>query len=198
MATVLFPIGGAAPVALSLRKFDADDYLAMAQAGFFHGQPRVELIDGYIVNMSPAGPEHNFVVMQLQELFAPLIGQFKLWIQGTLRISSGHVYDPDFALLQKIPGRYRHAWPTPAEVHLIAEVADSSRSRDLSVKLPEYANAGIVEYWVADVPREVIIVHRGPRDGKYSDVTEHANDQIVNPLIAPQLSIVVGDIFNDA
>jgi hypothetical protein len=47
------------------------------------------------------------------------------------------------------------------------------------------------------VQREVLIVHRRPTDGKYDDVTEHANDQIVSPLVAPELSIVVRDIFND-
>lgn len=43
---------------LALRRFTVDEYHRMGQAGIFHEDDRVELLDGQIVEMSPIGPDH--------------------------------------------------------------------------------------------------------------------------------------------
>jgi hypothetical protein len=54
MATVSFSMSGAVPVELPLRQFDADEYMAMVEAGVFEERRRVELIGGYIIDMAHA------------------------------------------------------------------------------------------------------------------------------------------------
>jgi hypothetical protein len=52
MATITLPTFGVAQIELPLRQFNAEQYRAMAEAGVFESNRRVELIGGYIVQMS--------------------------------------------------------------------------------------------------------------------------------------------------
>jgi len=53
---------------------------------------------------------------------------------------------------------------------LVVEISQSSRQLDLGRKAELYAEADIPEYWVLDVKRRELIVHRDPRDGRYTSV----------------------------
>lgn len=196
MATVSFTGGGSSHVELPLRQFDADEYMAMAQAGVFETNKRVELIGGYIVDMSPSGSDHSYVVNRFPHLFADLKERFQFWVQGTLRVDRRHVLDPDFMLLNPRQQSYRHALPIPQDVALLVEVSASSLARDLDVKLPIYAAHSIPEYWIADVDRDVIIVHRQPSGNVYRDVREYSGDAMIAAWAAPDLAIRARQIFD--
>lgn len=195
MATVTFSTAGAAPIELPLRQFDADEYLAIAQIGMFETRKRVELVGGYVVEMSPSGSNHNAAVIQITELFAPLIPQFKLSVQGTLKVDRRNVFDPDFMLLRRRPEGFRKSLPTPEDVALIVEVSGSSLRSDVGLKLPIYAAQGIADYWIVDLDREVLILHRAPSGETYADIQEFAGHAVVSPLAAPGFKVTVGDIF---
>jgi Uma2 family endonuclease len=196
MATVNFSMTGDVPVELPLRQFGADEYMAMVDAGVFDQRCRVELIEGYIVDMAPAGPEHNYVIMRFPRLFAALMADFELWIQGTLGVDRRNVFDPDFMLLRPRKLSYKKALPGPADIALIVEVAGSSLRRDAGVKLPIYANHGIEDFWIADLDREVLVVHRKPQEGAYLDKQEFSGDSLIAPLAAPEFQIAVRAIFD--
>jgi Uma2 family endonuclease len=196
MATVTFSTAGALQIELPLRQFDADEYVTMAEAGVFETRRRVELIGGFIVDMSPAGPLHNYVVMRFPRLFAPLMVQFEFWIQGTLKVNQRDVFDPDFMLLSLQGKSYMDALPTPNDVALLVEVSGSSLGRDAEVKRPIYAAAGIPEFWIADLDRKILIVHRNPDKDRYREVVEYAVDAHIASLAAPSFSVNVRDIFS--
>jgi Uma2 family endonuclease len=195
MATVSFSTSGPGPVELPLRQFDADEYMAMVGAGVFEERKRVELIGGFIVDMSPANPDHNYVIMRFNELFVPLMPGFKIWIQGTLRVDKQNVFDPDLMLLRPRAESYKRSLPTPADIALVVEVAGSSLRRDTGVKLPIYAQHGVSEYWIADLDREVVVVHRSPTGQAYNSVEEFTGDAELSPLAAPTHRILVRDVF---
>lgn len=49
-------------------------------------------------------------------------------------------------------------------------------------KLPLYAAAGVPEYWVVDLHREVVHVHRSPVDGGHRQVsTAGRGDRLTAP-----------------
>lgn len=196
MATISLPTLGSSEIELPLRQFDAKEYIAMAEAGVFEARDRVELLGGYVIDMSPANSDHNFVVMRFNELFAPLLNQFKIWVQGTLGVDQRNVIDPDFMLLKPREQSYKLALPTPVDVALLVEVAGSSLQRDARVKLPIYAAHGIADYWIADLDREVLIVHRQPRGDQYGEVLDYSGDARISALAAPGLSISVDDMFS--
>jgi Putative restriction endonuclease len=57
------------------------------------------------------------------------------------------------------PGAYRDAHPSRA--HLIVEIAENSYRIDREDKASLYARAGVPEYWIVDLARETLEVHRG-------------------------------------
>ena len=184
------------PSLLPLHRFSTADYLEMIEKGVIGPGDRVELVGGIIVDMSPAGSCHSQFLGQLNRLFAPLLDSTDVWIQGTLAVTEGQVYDPDFMLLRRKPGGYKHKLPGPGDVRLIVEAAESSFRRDQQIKLPVYAAAGIPEYWIADLQRELLIIHREPEAGSYKVTETRQGDDIVSPSAAPDLSFAVRQAFD--
>jgi len=70
-------------------------------------------------------------------------------------------------VLLKPSQEYRKGNPQPADIRLLVEISDSSLAFDLKVRARLYARAGIVEYWVFDVPARRLVVHRNPLNGSY-------------------------------
>jgi Uma2 family endonuclease len=133
--------------------------------------------------------------MRFPRLLAGLMTDFHLWIQGTLHADRRHVFDPDFMLLYQRQQSYKEALPTPADVALMVEVAGSSLRTDAGVKLPIYAKSGIQEYWIADLDREVLVVHRQPSATGYSEIISVSGDMKIAPLAAPEHMLTVREIF---
>jgi Uma2 family endonuclease len=176
-------------------RFSSRQYLQMVEAGIFGPADKVELIDGVITPMVPAGPEHNASVMQFPRLFAPVLGRFELLIQGTVVLGDGQVFDPDMALLTRRPGGYRKSHPTAADIQLVVESAASSLPRDRQKKLPAYAAAGIQEYWIMDLEQDRLLVHRQPTGSEYQQIQILGEEESVSPLACPELEIKVVDLF---
>jgi Putative restriction endonuclease len=61
--------------------------------------------------------------------------------------------------------RYNTRTPVPADVVLLAEVADSSYAVDAGNYLREYAAAGIAQYWTVNIPERRVEVYTGPNRG---------------------------------
>lgn len=178
-----------------LHQFSSAEYMEMISKGILGPRDRVELVGGFIVNISPQGSRHNSFLMRLNRLFAPLHSRFFISVQGTLTVAEGQIFDPDFILLQQKPEGYKHTLPGPKDVCLVVEVADSSLNFDQRVKLPAYALAGIPEYWIADLEREILLVHREPAASGYGAVTALQGDDIASPLAAPELAFAVREAF---
>lgn len=176
-------------------RFSSARYLEMIERGIIGPDDHVQLIDGVILEMSPAGSRHNQFLGQLIRLFAPLLDSVELWSQGTLVVADTQVYDPDIMLLRRKPGGYKHKLPGPDDVLLVVEAAESSFRLDQEVKLPAYAAAGIAEYWIGDLTREEIILHRGPQGPHYRQVETRRGDEVISPLAAPGLSFAVRTAF---
>lgn len=179
-----------------LHQFSSAEYMEMINKGVLDPQDRVELIGGFIVNMSPQGSRHNSFLMKLNRLFAPLHSRFFISVQGTLTVAEGQIFDPDFILLQQNPEGYKLKLPEPKDVCLVVEAAESSLHFDQRIKLPLYATAAIPEYWIADLEREVIIIHRQPVAAHYASIETRQGDDIVSPLAAPELTFRVRQTFD--
>jgi Uma2 family endonuclease len=184
------------PDFLPLRRFSTASYLEMIEKGVLGSDDRVELIGGIVVEMSPAGIPHNHFLIRIIELFGPLLGRYKVAVQGTLTIAEGQVYDPDFMLLRQRQDGYKSRLPDAKDVLLVIEAAESSLHRDQQIKLPVYAAAGIPEYWIADLEHETLIVHREPAGTAYRTVETRQGDDVVSPLAAAELSFRVRAAFD--
>lgn len=179
---------------LSPWRISTERYLQMIRDGVFDEDDRVELINGMIVEMTPANPEHNYSLMRLHELLRVSPDEARVPIQSTIVVGSGQVFDPDFVLLK--PGRdYRQRNWRADDLLLVFESAHSSLAKDRGAKLRAYAQAAVEDYWIADVKHEVLIVHRDPAGETYREINEYRKDDTVSPLHFPDISLRVGDLF---
>jgi Uma2 family endonuclease len=85
--------------------------------------------------------------------------------------------------------------PTPADMCLSVEVADTTLWRDLDTKAVIYGGAGIPKYWVLDINGRRLFVHRQPNSTAYADIQEYDETQTVATLAAPNNPIRVTDLF---
>jgi Uma2 family endonuclease len=192
-------IGGAGQGALlSRRRFNVDEYYAMARAGILTEDERVELLDGELIEMTPIGIRHADCVRRLIDTFSRRFARRAiLQVQNPVRLDGYSEPEPDVALLRPPLDRYAGAHPKPEDVLLIVEVADTSLTGDRALKLPRYAVAGIVEVWIVNVEAREIEVYRQPSGTRYADV-QHLREGSVTPLAFPGEAIDIEDILGPA
>jgi Uma2 family endonuclease len=176
------------------RRFLVEDYERMVTAGILTEDDRVELIAGEIVEMSPIGGRHMGRVNVLTALLSRVVMQEALIsVQNPIRLSTDGEPQPDIALLRHDASL--DTVPTPDDVLLVIEVADSSRDYDRQVKLPLYAAAGIREAWLVDLVDEVIERHTDPRDGIYRRVARAGRGESLTSTVLPAITLSVDAII---
>lgn len=168
---------------LAKHPITADEYERMGEAGIFEPGARLELIEGEIYQMSPIGSPHAGCVAALTFFLSRLAQRnFIVHVQNPVRLNDFSEAQPDLALLRWRDDFYRHGHPSPGDVLLIVEVADTTVETDRAVKLPLYARAGISEVWLVNLPAERIELYAAPAGGTYQTVKyfkrgEHAESQ---------------------
>lgn len=100
-------------------------------------------------------------------------------------------------LVKPRSGFYLNALPTPADVLLLIEVADSTVDLDLGDKLRLYARAGIGEYWVFDLARKTLLVHTDPVDLQYKSDRQQDKSTKVTPQAFDDLAIDLSELLGE-
>ncbi len=182
-------------VQLTKHLFTLDEYERLVEAGGFDEGARIELIRGEIVDMAAIGVRHEACVARLTRLLNSLAGGAGLaWPQNSIRLPNHSRPEPDVTLLKWRDDYYEGKRPTPEDVLLLIEVADTSAGYDRTVKGPLYAKAGIPEYWIVNLQDNVIEVYTDPAEGAYRGMKQaKRGDTLALPW---ELGVVaVGDVF---
>jgi Uma2 family endonuclease len=177
--------------ALPIRALTVTDVDAMLQAGILSEDDHVELLDGVLVEMSPQGPPHAYALRELTMMAAPVAASagLELSIQAPLDVGSPVTLpEPDFAIVPATPID-RH----PSGALLVAEMGNTSLAMDLGPKARIYAAAAIPEYWVLDVKRREIVVHREPSGSAYRFVRRAGAGETLT-AVAVDLAIPVASL----
>ncbi|RZM83025.1 Uma2 family endonuclease [Leptolyngbya iicbica LK] len=161
----------------------------MIEAGLLDDR-RVELLNGLVLEMAPEGPDHADLSTGVAEfLITRSQGRYQVRDAKPITITeTGSEPEPDIALVRR--QAYRQGHPTPADVFLIIEFANSSLEKDTDEKRHAYAAAGIADYWVANLRDGVLIVYRDPQGDDYQQ-EQRLNDGTIAPLAFPDLIIDV-------
>ena len=178
-------------------KLDVADYHRMADAGIFAHDARIELIDGDLIDMAPIGQLHAGAVNGLNEaLVLACAGRAIVSPQNSVRLDRRSEPQPDIAILKRRPDFYRTGEPpSPADVLLLIEVADTSLDFDRAIKLPLYARAGIGELWIVDVNRRVLHAYRTPSADGYAHTTAHLPAEQIALSLAPDITVRLDLVF---
>lgn len=181
---------------ITTHRFTVADYHRMAEAGVFRHDQRVELLNGEIRDMLPPGPGHSGGTNRLAHLFAHKDkGRFLVWNQSPLSLNEDSEPQPDVMLVKPQADFYSKEHPTPADVFLVIEVADSSLSYDRNEKLPAYGRAGIPEFWIVNVPKKCVEVYREPHFTGYAKTAIVKHGGTVAPEAFPDIALAVADLL---
>ncbi len=177
--------------------FTLDEYERLVETGGFDEDARIELIRGEIVDMAAIGVRHEACVARLTILLAQRASSnVVIWIQNSIRLPDNSRPQPDVALLRWRDDYYEGKRPTPDDVLLVIEVADTSLLDDRAVKGPLYAQAGIPEYWIVNLQDNVIEVYTEPSGGAYGRTKQERRVETLR-LPGGLGDAGVGDILGD-
>jgi Uma2 family endonuclease len=181
-------------------RWTRDEYYRMAELGFFSGR-RVELIKGEVIEMSPQDSLHASAIVLLDNAVRTIFGRgFVVRTQLPLSLGLDSDPEPDIVILKGGPRDHVRSHPDSAV--LIIEAAGSSLEHDRTRKLSLYAQAGIQDYWIANLVDGNLEVYRKPREAPeepfgfgYGEKTVLLPTQSVSPLALPGAGILVSDLL---
>lgn len=179
------------------RLFDVDEYYALAEAGILSEDDRVELLDGEIVRMAPIGSLHAACVDVLNRLFFVQVGERAvIRVQNPVRLGSSTELQPDVMLLKPREDCYSTGHPGPEDVLLLVEVSDTTVGSDRGVKVPLYAQSGVREVWIVDLPARSVETYSEPEGDSYAKTGLVGLDGELSPTALGDVSLPVGEILS--
>ena len=174
--TMLAP---AIPASETPVRLSREQYYRLVATGVW-GEQDPELVDGILVErMSAASPLHSFVLEELFKLLGAVLsasGQDANWyVRSEKAIDEpNRTTMPDIALVRGSNYDYITANPTPDQVAMIAEVALTTKAKDLA-RAAGYGCSGVPSFIVVDVVgRSVIQFSKPTADGYASEQTVDA------------------------
>ncbi|AFZ47419.1 protein of unknown function DUF820 [Cyanobacterium stanieri PCC 7202] len=158
---------------LPRKKFDLEEYHQIVASGVLRENYSIELINGEIFEMSPVGFRHAACVNKLNQLLNLQLGnKVIISVQNPIKLNNNSEPQPDLVLLKPRDDFYATQHPTPADIFLLIEVADSSIDYDRTFKIPIYAENKIQEVWLIDLNQNLLEVYQNPQTNYYQNITK--------------------------
>lgn len=178
----------------TLTRWTVEDYHRMIANGVLAGR-QVELIDGQIIDMAPELPIHRATNRRgVKYLEALLKERAVVFSAAPITLPSDGEPQPDICIAAPPESQYDFRHPGPADIYWLIEISNSTLSYDLGEKSKIYARDGIKDYWVVDVQRKQLCVHREPKDGTYHSLNQLSSGSI-SPLLLPDVAILIERLF---
>jgi Uma2 family endonuclease len=156
----------------------------MIETGILDENDRVELVNGWIVEMSPIGPPHATCVRLVRAALQEIMPTgWLVLVQDPITLHTGEP-EPDLTVVRGGIRDYRDRHPGGSDIGLVIEVADATLQFDRVQKRAQYATAGISEYWIVNLIDRCLEVHRGPAGGDYPTPQIIHNDGLVELNLA--------------
>ena len=177
------------------------EYERLIDLGAFRPGERLELVGGALLVREPQGGPHATAVGLVEDALRQVFGTgWTVRTQSPIALDEDSEPEPDLAV---VPGSRRdHSRSHPSHPVLIVEVAESSLAFDRGEKGSLYARAGIADYWILDLPDQVLEVYRGPvvaphapYGHRYGATTTLGPRDTASPLAAPIAAILVADLL---
>jgi len=147
-------------------RITVEEYHRMAEAGVFGPEPRLELLEGVLIDKMTKNPPHILATDLLEELLHRLLPRgsgycISMGNPVTIEDRDGEP-EPDAMILRGNLRDYTGRRRAPADVALVIEVASTSYAFDRSSKWVAYAVARVPIYWIVDIGRQRLEIHSGP------------------------------------
>jgi Uma2 family endonuclease len=183
------------------RRWTRVEYERLIDLGVFQPGERLELLDGELVVREPQGARHAGTIRRVVAALRHALGDvWQIDAQLPIALDDASEPEPDVAVVRRDPRGYLDAHPSSAV--LVIEIAESSYRIDREYKASLYARARVPEYWIVDLTRDTLEVHRQPEatahalyGWRYGSVQALRSPATVTALVAPDTAIAVGDLL---
>ena len=183
------------------RKWTRLEYDRLVEAEFLGPEDRIELLGGHMIVKEPQYSPHATSICLVQGVLIATFGAgWTVRAQMPVALDEESEPEPDVSVVSGDPRDYRDAHPErPA---LIVEVALSRPRFDREHKGSLYARAGIVDYWIVNIPNRRLEIYREPQPDetaafgrRYGRSITLGPDERIAPLAVPQASILIADLL---
>ena len=181
----------------TLKRWSVDEYHRMAETGLLAECDRTELLAGQIILMIAKGTPHVTALRLLATALDQALANQPFFVstQDPIHLDEYSEPEPDLVIVKGNFLDYAAHHPTPPDICLVVEVANSTLKQDCEVKDKLYAQAEINDYWVLDLPNRQLHIFRTPTSTGYSSHLILKEDQQISPLIFPKVVLALKDLL---
>lgn len=182
---------------VSTKLMTADELLQLPR-----GMGKVyELVNGELITMAPAGPEHGGISMDVGGFLHHFVRQYKVgkvFAAETgfiIRCNPDTVRAPDAAFvsnerLEKYGMPQRGYYPVAPDLAVEVLSPDQSQN-DIDSKIDDYFEGGARLVWVVNPRRKTVMVYRSPQEVRLLT----AKDSLDGEDVLPGFTCPLADIF---
>lgn len=146
----------------SASRLSVAEYHGLIAEGVLGENDRVELLEGCIVSKMTHNPLHDGIIQIVSKRISRCLpAQWDLRIQSAVTTSDSEP-EPDIVVVRGDERAYLSRHPSPADIALLIEVAESSLNLDRIEKARLYARAKIAVYWIINLIDAQIEVFSDP------------------------------------
>ena len=174
-------------------KLTTKDVYALIEKGQLAEDQWFELINGDLYIMPLPGHKHIFHVDRLNHLLSKIFVSYDkaiVRVQSPIAIGDSHLPVPDITLLSFTEDLYEKQEAQPKDILLVIEVSHTTLYHDRERKIPIYAEAGIPEVWIVNVPQKLVHVYREVTKGKYEQQFNIGKGESLAPLAFPEDELI--------
>jgi hypothetical protein len=129
-----------------------DQYHSMIRTGILTEDDPVELLEGWLVVKMPQNPPYRVAIRHTYKALEAIVPtNWYIDTQAPITTADSEP-EPDLVVVRGDPRHYLDRHPTPEDLALVVEVADTSIQRDQAYKRRLYAAARIPVYWILNLP----------------------------------------------
>jgi Uma2 family endonuclease len=179
-----------------IRSLTSAEYYQMMESGIIREGEKVELILGQIFTMAAKGTRHTVATTRLLKSLLMLIGvQAIVRCQEPITLPNNSEPEPDIVIVRLRSDDYVNSHPSPADIILVIEVADSTIKFDREKKAPLYAAAGISEYWIVNLIDNRLEIYRQPEESIYASIQIVTPPRSISLPQFPDIVVQINDFF---
>lgn len=151
-----------------------------------------------MMDVDRISPLHAGTVNRLQAILFGILGSnVIISVHNPVQLDRYNQPEPDFAILKPRHDFYKNAHPTPADVLLIIEVADTSVAYDRLEKMPRYAAAGIPEVWLLNALEKYIEQYSEPTPSGYGRMQRLGIDAVIKATQIEGLELPISQMLSN-
>jgi Uma2 family endonuclease len=183
-------------IEVTKKLFTVDEFNRMAEVGIFGPKPRIELIEGEIIEMAPIGMRHMGCVNRATALLITRLGaRAVISVQNAVVLSNYTEPQPDIVVAKPRDSYYGDKYIAPEDTFLVIEVSDTTVRYDRDRKMPLYAKAKVPEVWIENLQNDVVLVYRDPDPKGYKTALTLHRGEALTIAAFPEIQFKVEDFL---